>query len=92
MRLWFFAAVATISACTAPAESPSAEAPSPAPVSAAVDDGSYLERIDPLGGQWRVERIGNDDFTVYKAWIDFSEGGFLNHSAGCGAAIRLFTV
>jgi heat shock protein HslJ len=55
-----------------------------------VDDGGYLRRIDPLGGQWRVERVGTDDFTIHNAWINFSAGGFLNHSAGCGGGYPAF--
>jgi heat shock protein HslJ len=90
MRLLFLTAVATISACTAPANPVVAEAPFPAPTATAVDDGSYLRRIDPIGGQWRVERVGKDDFAAYNASIDFSAGGFLNHSAGCGGGYPAF--
>ena len=50
---------------------------------AAVDDGTFLAQIDPLGGSWRVERIGMEDFSMHKAWIAFSAGGFLNHGAAC---------
>ena len=56
----------------------------------AEDDGSYLERIDPLGGRWRVERLGGEDFTRFKGWIDFSAGGFLNHGAGCSGGHPAF--
>lgn len=56
----------------------------------AQDDGTYLRQIDPLGGQWRVGRIGEADFTRFKAWIGFSDGGFLNHGAGCGGGYPAF--
>ena len=67
--------------------------PVPAPVAAsagAVDDGTFLERIDPLGGQWQVERIGPDDFRRFKGWVNFSGGGFLNHGAGCSGGHPAF--
>jgi heat shock protein HslJ len=88
MRSLFLAAVLAIGACAAPADTPATE-PSAGPrqpaaaADAAVDDGTYLDRIDPLGGRWRVERIGSDDFTRFDASVDFSAGGFLNHGAGC---------
>ncbi len=47
------------------------------------DDGTYLGRIDPFGGQWRVGRIGQTDFSPFEAYVIFSAGGFLNHGAGC---------
>ena len=77
-----------LAACAAPADTPATETSArPEPPSqaaaAAEDDGTYLERIDPLGGRWRVERIGDDDFTAFDASVDFSAGGFLNHGAGC---------
>ena len=56
----------------------------------AIDDGSFLRRIDPLGGQWSVERIGGEDFRRFKAWINFSAGGFLNHGAGCSGGYPAF--
>ena len=77
----------------------SCEAPNSVPTSAAAptrepagneDDGTYLERIDPLGGQWSVERIGNEDFRRFKAWINFNAGGFLNHGAGCSGGYPAF--
>ncbi|HJR82793.1 MAG TPA: META domain-containing protein, partial [Sphingomicrobium sp.] len=55
-----------------------------------VDDGTFLERIDPLGGQWRVESIGDDDLQPFKAWVNFSAGGFLNHGAGCSGGYPAF--
>jgi heat shock protein HslJ len=57
---------------------------------AAVDDGGFLARIDPLGGQWRVERIGDEDFTRFDGWVNFSAGGFLNHGAGCSGGYPAF--
>lgn len=57
---------------------------------AAVDDGTYLKQIDPLGGQWLVEQVGESEFTPFKAWINFSAGGFLNHGAGCGGGYPAF--
>lgn len=86
-------AAATVIGCAVPADttSPADAATSPTvaePVAA--DDGSYLERIDPLGGQWRVERIGDEDFTRFKAWVDFSAGGFINHGAGCAGGYPAF--
>ena len=44
-------------ACTAPADAPAVlEAAAPTQVTASwvADDGSYLTRIDPLGGQWKI--------------------------------------
>ena len=55
-----------------------------------VDDGSYLAQIDPLGGQWQVVRIGATDFMPFKAWVNFSSGGFLNHGAGCAGGYPAF--
>ena len=57
---------------------------------AAADDGTYLDRIDPLGGQWTVERLGAEDFRRFNARIDFSGGGFLNHGAGCNGGFPAF--
>jgi len=90
MRILFLVAVAAASACGDPVDPQRAQAPSRAPVGMAADDGAYLSRIDPLGGQWRVERVGEDDFTVHEAQIDFSAGGFLNHSAGCSGGYPAF--
>lgn len=84
-------AVAITAACAAPpVETPVAE-PSPKLAKrTAIDDGTYLKRIDPLGGQWLVERIAEADFTPFKAWINFSAGGFLNHGAGCSGGYPAF--
>lgn len=77
----------------APPGAPRVTAPDPVAVSAAspaVDDGSYLERIDPLGGQWMVERLAGQDFRRFDARISFTAGGFLNHGAGCGGGHPAF--
>lgn len=93
MRIWVLAAVGMSGACNTPVDTPPAGASSgeevveTAPVGAA-DDGTYLSQIDPLGGQWRVERIGDEDFTPHDALINFSAGGFLNHGPAAAAAIR----
>jgi heat shock protein HslJ len=82
-----------LAGCAAPAErSPEDMGPPLQPSSSGgpVDDGTYLERIDPVGGQWRVERIGESDFARWNAWVNFSEGGFLNHGAGCSGGYPAF--
>jgi heat shock protein HslJ len=56
----------------------------------AEDDGTYLGRIDPLGGRWRVAQIGKSDLSRYEAWVNFSAGGFLNHGAGCRGGYPAF--
>ena len=55
-----------------------------------IDDGTFLSRIDPLGGQWSLERIGDEDFQRFKGWVNFSAGGFLNHGAGCSGGFPAF--
>lgn len=62
----------------------------PVAPAAGVDDGTYLDRIDPLGGQWIVEHLGAEDFGRFKARVDFSGGGFLNHGAGCNGGYPAF--
>ena len=87
--LWLLASLAT-AACEASTDPPPATAETtPSPVSA-VDDGTFLERIDPLGGQWSVVRIGEDDFQRFEGWVNFSGGGFLNHGAGCSGGYPAF--
>ncbi|WP_296818708.1 META domain-containing protein [Brevundimonas sp.] len=80
-------------ACSAPV-APPPRAPSPDPSSpvpaVAADDGTYLDRIDPLGGQWRLQRLGSEDFAPFEAWVSFTSGGFLNHGAGCGGGYPAF--
>ncbi|MET0180920.1 MAG: META domain-containing protein [Novosphingobium sp.] len=55
-----------------------------------VDDGTYLGRIDPLGGRWRVERLGAEPFPPDTAWVDFSDAFFLTTTAGCGGGHPAF--
>lgn len=54
MRFLIWVAVAAVGACAAPADAPTAETPrgaeSKAQAGGPVDDGTYLARIDPLGG------------------------------------------
>ena len=91
MRLLCLAALLAARACAAPADStPLPEAFSNAKAGNAVDDGTYLERVDPLGGQWRIDRIGSEDFTRFGAWVNFSAGGFLSHGAGCSGGYPAF--
>ncbi|MDO1560305.1 META domain-containing protein [Brevundimonas sp. 2R-24] len=94
MRSLCLTALAFICACSAPAEAPAPDtidaAAASVPIAPVADDGSYLSQIDPLGGQWRLERIGDEDFARYQAWVNFSEGGFLNHGAGCSGGFPAF--
>jgi hypothetical protein len=88
-------AVALCAGCAGPADAPgeTAAPAAAAPAAAAAepaDDGSYLARIDPLGGQWLVRRIGDSDLMRFEAWVTFSGGGFLNHGAGCGGGHPAF--
>ena len=70
---------------------PAAPDPSPSMKAAgAIDDGTFLERIDPLGGQWSIERLGDEDFRRFNGWINFSAGGFLSHGAGCAGGYPAF--
>ena len=87
--LWLISLLATASCEASNAPTPPAPLPSAKPAGA-VDDGTFLQRIDPLGGQWRVERIGGEDFQRFKAWVNFSAGGFLNHGAGCSGGHPAF--
>ena len=54
------------------------------------DDGTYLARIDPLGGNWRVMSIGDLQAGAYESWVNFAEGGFLNHGGRCGGGAPAF--
>jgi META domain len=83
-------ALATASCEVSNRSVPPPEAAQSAQPRGAVDDGTFLERIDPLGGQWSVQRIGGEDFQRFKAWINFSAGGFLNHGAGCSGGYPAF--
>ncbi len=81
----------SVAGCTSPVTAPVPQRSSNAPVAAgAEDDGTYLRRIDPLGGQWRVERLGQQDFTRFSGSVNFSGGGFFNHGAGCGGGFPAF--
>ncbi|MBA3511583.1 META domain-containing protein [Sphingomonas sp.] len=86
--LWLIAILAAGS-CEA-SNTPVLPVTPPLATAGAADDGTFLQRIDPLGGQWSVERIGGEDFQRFKAWINFSAGGFLNHGAGCSGAYPAF--
>lgn len=61
-----------------------------------IDDGSYLSRIDPLGGQWRVDAVGQavyppgDRARANFSYVTFSDGGFLNSYAGCSGGYPAF--
>jgi heat shock protein HslJ len=91
-RILMLAAILAAASCgiaDMPASRDAAPSVQPASVGA-IDDGTFLERIDPLGGQWTLERIGNEDFRRFKAWINFSAGGFLNHGAGCAGGYPAF--
>lgn len=94
LRLLRLFGVLAVSACSAPPALPVGDPAPPSPTAPMVrvtaDDGTYLEQIDPLGGQWRVERIGNEDLTRWKAWVNFSGGGFINHGAGCSGGFPAF--
>jgi heat shock protein HslJ len=91
-RLLLFLAVSVAAACTAPSSTPAAAGGALAAGRSAspADDGSYLARIDPLGGQWRIERLGEEDFARFGGWVHFSAGGFLNHGAGCSGGYPAF--
>lgn len=92
MRVMLTFLAATLTACAASADSPAAtESAAPEQLRAGpTDDGSYLARIDPLGGQWRVDRLGDADFSRFAAWINFGGGGFINHGAGCAGGYPAF--
>ncbi|HEX4894420.1 MAG TPA: META domain-containing protein [Hyphomicrobiaceae bacterium] len=91
MRHFLLLAVVLGAASCGPAEK---DAPTPiasqARTLSATDDGTFLARIDPLGGQWSIERIGDEDFQRFKGWVNFSAGGFLNHGAGCSGGFPAF--
>ena len=88
--VWLVALSATTS-CEAPSNPPLPPAAAPTAMpTGPVDDGTFLQRIDPLGGQWSVERIGDEDLRRFKSWTNFSAGGFLNHGAGCGGGYPAF--
>jgi heat shock protein HslJ len=82
-----------VSACKAPAEGtmpPEATASTARIAAEVADDGTYLQRIDPLGGQWQVQQLGEADYLRFNGWIGFSGGGFISHGAGCGGGYPAF--
>jgi heat shock protein HslJ len=89
-RLLCLSAVLAAASCGTSETPAPPEATPAAEAAAAVDDGTYLGRIDPLGGQWSIERLGSEDFRPFKGWINFSAGGFLNHGAGCAGGYPAF--
>ncbi len=89
--IWPAGLMAAAACGVSQAPAPPDAAPSPPAVGAgAVDNGTYLSRIDPLGGQWSIPRIGDEDFRRFNGWINFSAGGFLNHGAGCSGGYPAF--
>lgn len=65
--------------------------PAPADTAQAVgDDGTYLDRIDPLGGTWLLRSLDSVDVSVREAVLMGSGGGFLNHNAQCGGGHPAF--
>ena len=89
-RLFLLAAILLTTACGVAETAASPDPPPALRAAGAVDDGTYLEHIDPLGGQWSVEQLGDEDFRPFKGWINFSAGGFLNHGAGCAGGYPAF--
>ena len=88
-RIWLLIALVATASCEASNNAPPAPAAPKATPAGAVDDGTYLQQIDPLGGQWEVEHIGEENFQPFKAWVNFSAGGFLNHGAGRSGDLML---
>ena len=90
VRIFWLSAILALMSC-GPSPAPEQAAPAPAATPAgAVDDGTFLQRIDPLGGQWQVASIGGQDFQRFNPWVNFSAGGFLNHGAGCSGGYPAF--
>ena len=90
-RIAWLVALSATASCEAPNNPPLPPAATlTAKPTGPVDDGTFLQRIDPLGGQWSVERIGDEDHRRFKSWINFSAGGFLNHGAGCSGGYPAF--
>ncbi|WJY19703.1 META domain-containing protein [Pseudoblastomonas flavescens] len=56
----------------------------------AMDDGTYLERIDPLGDTWLLRTLAGDDVSDREGVLTGSGGGFLNHHAQCGGGHPAF--
>lgn len=91
-RLLVLVAILSAASCeVANVPAPPGTLPAVRPASTGpVDDGTYLSLIDPLGGQWSIERLGNEDFRRFKGWVNFNAGGFLNHGAGCSGGYPAF--
>src|SRR5918994_1092842 len=90
VRLFCLSAILAVASCQ-PSPAPQQAAAAPGAASAgAVDDGTFLQRIDPLGGQWQVVSIGGENFQRFKPWVNFSAGGFINHGAGCSGGFPAF--
>lgn len=91
MRRFLLLAVVLAAASCEPSDKLAlAPVASSASTASPMDDGTFLARIDPLGGQWSIERIGQQDFQRFKGWVNFSAGGFLNHGAGCSGGYPAF--
>ena len=91
MRRFLLLAVVLAAASCEPSDKLAlAPVASSASTASPMDDGTFLASIDPLGGQWSIERIGQQDFQRFKGWVNFSAGGFLNHGAGCSGGYPAF--
>ena len=91
-RILWLSVILAAGSC-APSSAPALQPATPEPIAniaSAVDDGTFLQRIDPLGGQWQVVSIGGEDVRSFKPWVNFSGGGFLNHGAGCSGGYPAF--
>lgn len=91
-RILWLSVILAAGSC-APSSAPGRQPETPAPiakVAGATDDGTFLKRIDPLGGQWQVVSISGEDARRFKPWVNFSAGGFLNHGAGCAGGYPAF--
>ena len=53
-------------------------------------DGSYLARIDPLGGSWSLESLGGENVSARRGYLTADGGGFISHGAQCGGGFPLF--
>jgi hypothetical protein len=90
VRISWLSAILAVGSCEpSPAPQQAADTGGATPAGA-VDDGTFLQRIDPLGGQWQVVNIGGEDVQRFKPWVNFSAGGFLNHGAGCSGGYPAF--
>jgi hypothetical protein len=95
MRILWLSVILAAGSCapsSAPVPQPATREPiaKAAGPAGAIDDGTFLKRIDPLGGQWQVVSISGEDVGRFKPWVNFSAGGFLNHGAGCAGGYPAF--